>query len=200
MKETSRISRETRNEKRGLNNVVCWSRTEHDFFVQTWGKVESFISSLLKFLRKVEGRMLKWWKDIYLCPFSSICRNLLDPAFTFRTLCIRKSVTGRFLTSCLHTSHVLLPLILNHFKAHSWWANASSPLQLHSIFSVSPPSHSSTRQIRQTASSSGISSPPCSLSSERKDYIKTVASLTLPPFQFVCPFQKERLFPFSAAI
>jgi len=69
-------------------------------------------------------------------------------------------VTGRFRTSSLHTSQVLLPLILNHLTAHSWWARASSPLQLHSIFNVSPPSHRSTRQILHTASSWPISSPP----------------------------------------
>jgi hypothetical protein len=48
--------------------------------------------------------------------------------------------------------------MLNHLTAHSWCARASSPLQLHSILSVSPPSLSSTKQILQTASSSGISS------------------------------------------
>jgi hypothetical protein len=50
--------------------------------------------------------------------------------------------------------------MLNHLTAQSWCARASSPLQLHSILSVSPPSFSSTRQILQTASSSGISLPP----------------------------------------
>lgn len=74
-------------------------------------------------------------------------------------LWIRKSVTGKFLTSCLHTSQVLLPFMVNHLRAQSLWARASSPLQLHSIFKVSPPSQSSTKQILQTASSSGMSSP-----------------------------------------
>lgn len=81
----------------------------------------------------------------------------------------RKRVTGRFLTSCLHTSHVLLPFMLNHFTAHSWWASASSPLQLHSILRVSAPSPSSIKQILQTASSSRISSPLSSFTSEPQD-------------------------------
>ena len=82
---------------------------------------------------------------------------------------IRRRVTGRFWTSCLHTSHILLPLMLNHFIAHSLWAKASSPLQLHSILRVSAPSPSSTRQILQTASSSGISLTSSSFPSEPQD-------------------------------
>lgn len=94
-------------------------------------------------------------------------RTLFTEVFWQRTLWILKSVTGRFLTSCLQTSQVLLPLILNHFTAHSWWARARAPLQLHSILRVSPPSHNSTKQIRQTASSSGMSSPSSSVFSVR---------------------------------
>jgi len=100
-------------------------------------------------------------KSEYTClyPVASSSWDLLAPLFRFRTLWIRNRVTGRFRTSSLHTSQVLLPFILNHLIAHSWWARASSPLQLHSNLKVSPPSHRSTRQILHTASSSAISSP-----------------------------------------
>lgn len=97
----------------------------------------------------------------------------LAPGFWVWVLWIRKRVTGRFWTSSLHTSHVLLPLILNHLIAHSWWAKASSPLQQHSIFNVSPPSHSSIRQILHTASSSAISSPSSPSFSEQVKVIKS---------------------------
>ena len=107
-----------------------------------------------------------------LYPLISICMALFAPVFRIRILWIRRSVTGKFWTSCLHTSHVLLPLMLNHFIAHSSWAKARSPLQLHSIFRVSPPSPNSTKQILQTASSSGISSPSASLFSEHDLYIR----------------------------
>lgn len=105
-----------------------------------------------------------------LYPFISMFRALLALLFRQWTLCILKRVTGRFWTSCLQTSHVLLPLMLNHFIAHSWWAKASSPLQLHSILRVSPPSHNSTKQIRQTASSSGMSSPSSSVFSAKWEW------------------------------
>ena len=94
---------------------------------------------------------------------------------------MRKSVTGKFLTSCLHTSQVLLPFMVNHLRAQSLWARASSPLQLHSIFKVSPPSQSSTKQILQTASSSGMSSPsasPVSVLPASDAFEKTSPSLT----------------------
>lgn len=98
----------------------------------------------------------------YLYPLSSLCwiTPCLACLVPFGGFGMRSKVTGRLRTSCLHISQVLFPFMLNHFIAHSWCANASSPLQLHSIFRVSPPSVSSTIQIRHTASSSGISSPP----------------------------------------
>lgn len=107
----------------------------------------------------------------YLYPLRSPCRARI-PAILCAVLWILKRVTGRFWTSCRHTSQVLLPLIVNHFIAQSLWARASSPLQLHSIFNVSPPSHSSTKHIRQTASSSGMSSPSALLSSVYSRYSK----------------------------
>jgi hypothetical protein len=70
----------------------------------------------------------------------------------------RTTVTGRLLTSLPQTSQVLLPLMLNHFKAHSLWAKAISPRQLHSIFKVSPySSMRSSMHIRHTACTSEIS-------------------------------------------
>lgn len=69
----------------------------------------------------------------------------------------RSNVTGKFWTSCLQTSQVLVPFVLNHLMAHASWTSLRSPLQLHSIFRVLPSSHTS-RQILHTASSSGISS------------------------------------------
>lgn len=109
---------------------------------------------------------------MYLYPLRSDSWPLAP--FRIWVLWIRKRVTGRFWTSCLHTSHVLLPFIVNHLMAHSLWARASSPLQLHSILKVSPPSQSSTRQILQTASSSGMSSPSASLFSEMGECDKTM--------------------------
>lgn len=100
----------------------------------------------------------------YLYPLTSSCRALIAPVLRVRILWIRNRVTGKFRTSSLQISHVLFPLMLNHLMAQSLCAKASSPLQLHSIFSVSPPSHNSTKQILQTASSSGISSPALSSS------------------------------------
>lgn len=70
---------------------------------------------------------------------------------------MRSSVTGKFCTSCLQTSQTLLPLLLNHSIAQSLWTSLRAPLQLHSILRVFSSSHGS-RQILQTASSSGISS------------------------------------------
>lgn len=98
----------------------------------------------------------------YLCGCAALCWTPFRSCLLTVRICILNKVTGRFWTSCLQTSHVLFPLMLNHFIAHSWCARASSPLQLHSNLSVSPPSLSSTRQILQTASSSGMSSPPSS--------------------------------------
>lgn len=76
-------------------------------------------------------------------------------------LCTRSKVTGKFWTSCPHTSHVLFPFVLNHLIAHSSCTSLRAPLQLHSILSVFCSSHSS-RHILHTASSSGISSSSAS--------------------------------------
>lgn len=69
----------------------------------------------------------------------------------------RSKITGKFRTSCLQTSQIRVPFVLNHLMAQCSWTSLRSPLQLHSIFSVLPSSHTS-RQILHTASSSGISS------------------------------------------
>lgn len=69
----------------------------------------------------------------------------------------RSRITGKFLTSCLQTSQIRVPFVLNHLMAQCSWTSLRSPLQLHSIFSVLPSSQTS-RQILHTASSSGISS------------------------------------------
>lgn len=66
-------------------------------------------------------------------------------------------VTGKFRTSCPHTSQFLFFLMLNHLIAQSSCINWRAPLQLHSILRVFPSSQAS-KQILQIASSSGISS------------------------------------------
>ena len=88
------------------------------------------------------------------CRFCWLRSRLL---FSWLVVGTRSNITGKFLTSCLHTSQVLVPFVLNHLMAHASWTSLRSPLQLHSIFRVLPSSHSS-RQILHTASSSGISS------------------------------------------
>lgn len=80
-------------------------------------------------------------------------------------LVTRSKVTGKFLTSCRHTSQFLFPFVLNHLTAHSSCTSWRAPLQLHSILSVFPSSHTS-RQILHTASSSGISSSSTSTGTE----------------------------------
>lgn len=69
----------------------------------------------------------------------------------------RSKVTGKFWTSCPQTSQVLFPFVVNHLIAQSSCKSLRAPLQLHSILSVFPSSQTS-KQILQTASSSGISS------------------------------------------
>ena len=86
--------------------------------------------------------------------------------------CMRRRVTGRFWTSCLHTSHVLFPLMVNHLIVHSLCARANSPLHIHSILKASESSPNSTKQILHTASSSGTSSPPSTFVSETFHYYK----------------------------
>ena len=100
--------------------------------------------------------------------FTFILHYLIDCERKFCWLCscllslwtevgTRSKVTGKFWTTCPHTSQVLFPLVLNHLTAHSSCTSLRAPLQLHSILSVFPSSHTS-RQILHTASSSGISS------------------------------------------
>ena len=109
---------------------------------------------------------------------SLCCGRVAGRLTTVWGFCIFSNVTGRFWTSCLQTSHVLFPLMLNHFTAQSWWASASSPLQLHSNLRVSPPSPSSMKQILQTASSSGISSPssPLTVMNMLQEHLQNVSN------------------------
>jgi len=128
-----------------------------------WKQVQLHLHSMIAWIPpSTIFAFFLWTKTLYLYCWAALCWA----AFAIRLFAvwvgILNKVTGRFWTSCLQTSHILFPLMLNHLTAQSWCARASSPLQLHSILSVSPPSLSSTKQILQTASSSGISSPPSS--------------------------------------
>ena len=82
--------------------------------------------------------------------------------FLWAELCICNKVTGKLRISCPQTSHFLLPLMLNHFTAHSSCMRLRAPLQLHSSLREFPCSQSPSRQTLQTASPSGISSSPSS--------------------------------------
>lgn len=143
----------------GTHNISKWLATVYS---STNTNMKTRDSNTLQIKQLIEVFTCLYW-------VTSAWRALLPRKLVAWEFWSRKSVTGKFRTSCLQTSHVLLPFMLNHFMAHSWWARASSPLQLHSILSVSGPSPSSTKQIRHTASSSGISSPPSSLPSEPQD-------------------------------
>lgn len=96
--------------------------------------------------------------DFYLmvcgCWFCWVSSRLLVSWLIVGT---RSKITGKFRTSCLQTSQIRVPFVLNHLMAQCSWTSLRSPLQLHSIFSVLPSSHTS-RHILHTASSSGISS------------------------------------------
>lgn len=145
------------------NRRACWQWQVQELLAKPWKHQLASVETSSKRLCLFESRQNCYWrineKHCYTClKLLTSCCWSASPPLRAQTLLIRNRVTGKFCTSCLHTSHVLFPFMLNHFIAHSLWAKASSPLQLHSILKVSPPSLSSTRQILQTASSSGISS------------------------------------------
>lgn len=114
-----------------------------DFFKELWKRKKR-----IKFLKRL----------IYLmvcgCELCWVSSRLLVSWLIVGT---RSSITGKFRTSCLQTSQIRVPFVLNHLMAQCSWTSLRSPLQLHSIFKVLPSSHTS-RQILHTASSSGISS------------------------------------------
>lgn len=99
----------------------------------------------------------KWFSNHLIDSGCRLCWPCVCLFCCWIELVTRSKVTGKFWTSCLHTSHFLSLFVLNHLIKHSSCTSLRSPLQLHSILKVFLSSHTS-KHILHTASSSGISS------------------------------------------